>query len=172
VLIQQVDAFHVQPPQRVLDGGADVLRSAVQSARAAAVEAEPELGGDHHLVPHGRESLADELFVDERSIDLGGVEEGYAEIDGGTDEVDAVLLGDVKTVGMAEVHASQAHRRDLQSAGAEGSGDRGGVVMVSLGLALGVPVPGGVCPGRTGRPPRAASTAVRPGRSCRPTHHR
>jgi hypothetical protein len=89
-----------------LDGGADVLRSAVQSGGAATVKAEPELGGDHHLVPHGREGLAYELFVGERSIDLGGVEEGDAEIDGGTDEVDAVLLGDVETVGMAEAHAA------------------------------------------------------------------
>jgi len=71
----------------------------------------------------GASAFADELFVGERSIDLGGVEEGDAEIDGGTDEVDAVLLGDVETVGMAEAHAAQADRGDLQSAGAEGSGD-------------------------------------------------
>jgi hypothetical protein len=35
----------------------------------------PQLGGDHHLVAHRRQRLADQLFIGERAIDLGGVEE-------------------------------------------------------------------------------------------------
>jgi hypothetical protein len=76
VLVQQVDAFHVQPTQRVLDGGPDVCGATVQAGRAAAVEREPELGGDHNVLADRGEGLADELFVGERPVDLRGVEEG------------------------------------------------------------------------------------------------
>jgi len=110
-------------PSRSVTSAAIATAPSPSSDASASIEAEPELGGDHHLFPHGREGLAYELFVDEGSIDLGGVEEGDTEINGGTDEVDAVLLGDVETIGMAEAHAAQADRRDLQSAGAEVSGD-------------------------------------------------
>ena len=96
VLVEQVDAVDVQPAQGVLDGGADVLGAAVQAGGAAAVEGEPELGGDHDLVADRSQRLADELLVGERPVDLGGVEEGDAEVDGGADERDAVLLVDVK----------------------------------------------------------------------------
>jgi hypothetical protein len=50
VLVEQVDALHVQPAQRVLDCRPDVLGAAVQPGRAAAVEGETELGSDHHPI--------------------------------------------------------------------------------------------------------------------------
>ena len=42
---------------------------------AVGVECEAELGGDHDLLAERGEGLADELFVRERAVDLGGVEE-------------------------------------------------------------------------------------------------
>ena len=91
----------VEPPQGVLDGGADVLGAAVQAGGAAAVEGETELGGDHHLVSDRSQRPADELLVGERPVDLGGVEERDAEVDRLADERDAVLLVEVQAVGMA-----------------------------------------------------------------------
>src|SRR5215212_6086563 len=57
VLVQQVDPVGVEPAQRILDGGPDVVRLAVESVRAAVVDAEPELGGDHDLVPDRGQGL-------------------------------------------------------------------------------------------------------------------
>ena len=45
------------------------------------IELEAELGRDHDLVAEGRERFADELFVRERAIDFGRVEERDAAID-------------------------------------------------------------------------------------------
>ena len=71
----------------------DVLGPAVQ-ARAACrrVELEAELGGDHHLVAERRERFADQLLVRERAVDLGGVEERDAALDGRADQRDHLLL--------------------------------------------------------------------------------
>ena len=46
------------------------------------IDVEAELGRDHHLVTDGRERLADQFLVGERAIDLGGIEEGDAALDG------------------------------------------------------------------------------------------
>ena len=53
---------------------------------------------------------ADELFVGERAVHLGGVEEGDAKVDGGADEGDAVLLADGRAVAVAESHAAESDR--------------------------------------------------------------
>ena len=50
VLVEQVDALHAQPAQGGLDRCLDVLRPAVQTGPAAAVEGETELGGDDDLL--------------------------------------------------------------------------------------------------------------------------
>jgi hypothetical protein len=39
------------------------------------INVEPELGGDHHLLAEASQSFAHELFVQERAVDLGSVEE-------------------------------------------------------------------------------------------------
>src|SRR5512132_697748 len=113
VLVEQVDALHAQPAQGVLDGCLDVLRPAVQPGGATVVEGEPELGGDDNLLTHWSQGLADKLFVAERAVDLSSVEEGDAEIDGRTDDGDAVLLADGRTVSVAESHAAKSDRRHL-----------------------------------------------------------
>ena len=81
---------------------------------AVVVEREPELGGDHHLVTDRRQCLPDELFVDERSVDLGGVEERDAPLDRGADQGDGVLAIGERAVALAHAHAAEAERRDLE----------------------------------------------------------
>jgi len=71
MLIEQIDGVYPEPFQRALDGLFDVLRSAVQTDWMRiflGVNLEPELGRDHHLVTHGSESLAHELFIHERTV--------------------------------------------------------------------------------------------------------
>ncbi len=70
-------------------------------------EGQPELGGDDHLVAHGGEGFPDEFLVGERAVDLGGVEEGDALVDGGADERDAVGVGGRRAVAVAQAHAAQ-----------------------------------------------------------------
>jgi hypothetical protein len=52
-----------------------VLGAAVEARLFAALGREAELGGDHHPVGDGREGLAHELLVRERSVHLRRVEE-------------------------------------------------------------------------------------------------
>ena len=89
VLIEQIDAIGLQPLQRGLGDLPDVLGPAVQAGSADRwPNFEAELGGDHDLVAERRERLADQLLVGERAVDLGGVEEGDAALDGGADQRD------------------------------------------------------------------------------------
>jgi hypothetical protein len=40
-----------------------------------------ELGGQHHLVPSRLDCAPDKLFIDERPIDLGGIDEADTEVE-------------------------------------------------------------------------------------------
>ena len=81
---------------------------------AVVIEREAELRGDDDLVAYRRERLTDDLLVDERAVHLSGVEEGYAAVDGGADERDALLPGGHGQVALAQAHAAVADGRDLQ----------------------------------------------------------
>ena len=80
------------------------------------IDVEAELGGDHHLAAERRERLADQLLVGERAVDLGGVEEGDAALDGRADQRDPLLPVDRRAVAEAQAHAAEADGRDLQAA--------------------------------------------------------
>src|SRR5829696_8450004 len=73
----------------------------------------------------GASALPTNSSFDEGPVDLCGVEEGNAEVDGGTDEGDPVLLVDVEAVGVAEAHAAQADGGYFKPTGAEGARDHG-----------------------------------------------
>ena len=77
VLVEEVDHVGAQPlaarrrrPAAMCSG-----RLSRPVCAPLGVDREPELGGDHHLVADRRQPLADELLVEERAVDLGGVEE-------------------------------------------------------------------------------------------------
>ena len=80
----------------------------------AVLEVEAELGRDHDLVADGRERFADELLVRERTVDLGGVEERDAALDGGADQRDHLLPVGERRVALAHAHAAEADCRDLE----------------------------------------------------------
>ena len=115
-----------EPLEGALDGLLHVRRTAVQARRTlrasrigAGTEIEPELGGDDDLAANGREGLAHELFVRERTIAFRGVEERDAALHGGPEKPDHLLLLLRRAVGKAHPHAAEAQGRDFQVAPSE-----------------------------------------------------
>ena len=98
---------------------ADVLGTAVQprDMPGPAIDVEAELGGDDHLVPERGQSLADDVLVGERAVDLGRVEEGDAPLHRSTDDVDCVVpVGWHPITGAESTHRSREPRpRDRSS---------------------------------------------------------
>jgi hypothetical protein len=115
VLVEQVDRVDLKPPERGVGDLLDVLRPAGEAGLAAlVVELESELGGDHDLPAEGGEGLADELLVDERAVDLGGVEERDTALDGRPDQGDHLWPVRGWAVALAHAHAAEPDGRDLQ----------------------------------------------------------
>ena len=118
VLVVQVDVVGAEPPQRALDRGADVGRAAVEAPRAAAgVGDEAELGRQHDLVAAALHGPADELLVGVGAVDLGGVDEGDAEVERPVDGADRLgVVGAGAGVGVGHAHGAQADAGDLELA--------------------------------------------------------
>jgi hypothetical protein len=117
VLVEEIDPIGIQPLERGFHDLLDVLGPAVQaSLLAVGVDVEPKLGGDHHLLADGRERLAHQLLVRERTVDFGGVEEGNPEVDGGPNDGDHLLHIAGRSVAEAHTHAAEPESRDLQAA--------------------------------------------------------
>src|SRR5215204_7207164 len=125
VLVVQVDVVGAQPAQGVVDRPPDAVGVAGHSAALDAIlgEREAELGGDFDLVPDGFEGFADDLFIGERAVHLGGVEEGDALVHGVPDQGDRVLTRRAAGVAVraGEAHAAQANLRHGQAVASEGA---------------------------------------------------
>ena len=80
------------------------------------IQVEPELGGDHHLLAEGSEGFAHKLFVQERAVDLGGVEERDAAFHGRAQQRGHLLFVFGRAVGKAHPHAAEPEGRDFQIA--------------------------------------------------------
>src|SRR6266702_2978257 len=76
MLVVEVDPIGLEAPERTFDRLTDVLRPAVEPAPLAGRrDVEAELRGDDDLIAKRRCGLAEDLFAEERAVDLGGVEE-------------------------------------------------------------------------------------------------
>ena len=116
VLVVQVDVVGVEPAQRSFDGDADVLGAAV-GPDSAGVRHEPELGGEHHLVAAALEGAADEFLVGVGAVDLGGVDQGDAEVEGPVDGADGFgVVAAGPGVGGGHAHRAQADAADVEGA--------------------------------------------------------
>src|SRR5579859_1537946 len=120
MLIEQIDGVDLEPSQRAFDGLFDVLWPTIQASRMRifpGVNLEPELGRDHHLIPHGSESLAHELFIHERTVDFCGIEESDAAFDRSPKKRNHLLPGPGhRAVTRTQPHATQPQRRDFKIA--------------------------------------------------------
>ncbi len=115
MLVVEVDGFDAEPLQRTFGDLSNVVGPTTDDLLAVSTaHLESKLGGDHHLIAKGLQRLADHLLVG-RAVDLRGVEEGDPAFDSRTYQGDPGGLVDGRTVAVAEAHAAQAQRRDLQA---------------------------------------------------------
>jgi hypothetical protein len=75
-----------------------------------------ELGCDHHLVTEGGKGFADEFFVGERTLGLGGIVQGDASVHGGPNEGDHFLPVSGWAVVGAHAQAAEPDSGNLQVA--------------------------------------------------------
>jgi hypothetical protein len=105
-----------EPLQRALTRAPDVLRAPVDAAvaRLLGIDHEPELGRDLELVAAAGDGAPYKLLVRVRAVDLGGVEEGDAELERAIDRLESRRLI-ATAVGVRHPHATQSLRRYLQA---------------------------------------------------------
>src|SRR5438552_7950383 len=118
VLIIEIDHIGPEPFQRPFDAPLDAIGPAGLHLLSV-LDFDAELGGNHDLSAHGRQRLADELFVGVCTVNLCGIEERDAALDGLADERDHRLLVRWDTVALAHPHATKAEGRNLQVAASE-----------------------------------------------------
>ena len=102
VLIEQVDRLDLEPLERTLHGLPDVLRPAAQPAAPGRLSLPLRSNPTWWQSPPvcgRRESFADQLFVGERPVYLGGVEECDAAIHRGMEKSGHLLLVFRRAVG-------------------------------------------------------------------------
>ena len=118
MLVVQIDPVGSEPPQRTLNGGADIGGAAVPIPWAlAGVRNEPEFGGQYHVVAAVLECPADEFLVDVGAVDLGGVDEVHPEVEGAVDGADGfVVVGAGSGVAVRHAHCAKADARYCQVA--------------------------------------------------------
>ena len=97
-----------EPSEGPFDGYPDVRRRTVEVSRTTSdVRDHAELGGEDDPVAPILEGAAHKLFVGVGAIDLGGVDEGDAEIQGAVNRSDGLGLIDAGVdVGRGHAHRS------------------------------------------------------------------
>jgi transcriptional regulator with XRE-family HTH domain len=114
VLVIQIDVVGIETPQRSFEGGANVVRAAVDVPRSAAgVRDQPKLCGQHDLVTPSLECAADQLFVGKRAVDLGRVDERDAQVDRPVDGADGFGLVGIRR---QHSHTAKANATDVEGA--------------------------------------------------------
>ena len=117
VLVVQVDVVRTEPLQRALDRGADVVRAAVDDAGpAAGVGHQAEFRRQHDLIAPALDGPADQLLVEIRAVDLGGVDVGDAQIERPVDGPDLFGLAALPRVVVARHrHGAKTDPRYVES---------------------------------------------------------
>ncbi len=103
VLIVEIDAIGLQPPQRLLDHAPDAFRPAVESD--GSVDRKAELGRKDDLVADRRKRFADELLVRIGTVDFGRIEEGDAPFVGFANDPQTLIAASRRTVIAREASA-------------------------------------------------------------------
>src|SRR2546423_13071661 len=123
VLIEQVNCLDLESLERALDRPRDLLWPTIQTGRTLhptgieiRTEVEPELGGDDNLLAEGSERFAHKLFVQERAVNLGGVEKRDAAFHGCPKKRGHLLLVFGRAVRKTHSHAAQSESRNFQVA--------------------------------------------------------
>jgi hypothetical protein len=116
VHLVEVDVVGAQPAEAVLDGPDDPP-AGVALLVGVLAHGPVELGGEHYVVAPTGEGLPDDLLGLTGRVDVRGVDEVDAGIEGPVDDADALLAGTIADA--AEHHGAEAQRADLDPGGAE-----------------------------------------------------
>jgi hypothetical protein len=101
----EVDVVGAEPAQRVLDLGDDPAPRDPAPVRILTHRAE-HLGGEHDVVATAFERLADDLLGLTGGVDVGGVDEVDAGVEGAVDDADRVVV--IGIAPGAEHHRAEA----------------------------------------------------------------
>src|SRR3954470_24714610 len=133
VELPQIDPVQLQPLQAGLELAAKEFRPSILHPTVWPGALQAALGGDNQA-RIGVESLRDQLFGNVRSIGIGGVKEGYSQLDGPLEHADGfvAVLGWSPNTFAGQAHGAESHAVHgeiaTQSEGAgRGSGDGSGV---------------------------------------------
>ncbi len=178
MLVEQIDCVNPEPPERRLGHLADMLRPAVQRVPPSGVlrcRFPAKFRGNHHLPAEGSQCFSCQLFVRERTVDLGGVKKCDSSLYGRPDQTDRRLLLGRRPKTEAQSHAAQAQSRNLETTLPQHAllhtvsshlKVPGFVLQVLSRFCRFLPNPvgsGSVC--------RSSAPAVVPGRHLCPSHH-
>jgi hypothetical protein len=120
VLVIEVDIIDAEPSQARLAGAADVIRFSVNISRCEIFEVAliTEFRCEDDFVAPSFNGLADQFFVFERAVHVGGVEQGDAEVKGAMNGRDGFALI-ARAIKFGHAHATESERRDAQTAFSE-----------------------------------------------------
>ena len=117
MLIEQVDMVSIEPQQRCVNNGADMIGAAVEalSLPPFGIDVEAEFRGDDDLVANRFQALAQLAFVDMRPIDFGGIEKSDAPVLGRAQQITRIRLAQRRAIGSAQAHAAKPDRGYLEA---------------------------------------------------------
>ena len=115
--------------ERRVDRPPDVLARAAGSVPVRALHVVAELGRDDEVVRAARERLTDDALARAQSVDVGGVEERDAGVDGSGEDSEGRLTVDPAT----EVVAAETHAGDGEDRGTERCAVHRPIVCVWIG---------------------------------------
>ena len=122
VHLVEVDVVDLQAAQRVLDLADDPAARAARLVGVLVVHVAVELGGQEDVVAAalaGLQRLADDLLGLAAGVDVGGVDDVDAGVEGAVDDRDRLVV--VGVAPRAEHHRAEGQRADLDAGPAEGA---------------------------------------------------
>ena len=113
--VVQVDRLDAEPTEARLDRLAHI-GGVVAGAHGLVGDGagDAELGGDRHLVPAALRDLTDCAFAVSVAVDVGGVDEGHADVEGMVQGGQALLLR-ANAIHPSQCHGTKAETADRQS---------------------------------------------------------
>src|SRR5260370_30359461 len=93
-----------------------MLRPAVQTRRLSVLNLGPELRGNDMLLAEGKKRFVRQFFVDERTVDFRGIEEGNAKLHCFADQRYHCLAVGGGAAMVTHAHAAKSDSRNFQVA--------------------------------------------------------
>jgi len=115
MLVVEVDVVGREPLQGAVHGDPDAGGAAVQAV-ASGMGHQAELRCQHHLVASTLQGAGEQFLVDIRAIDLGGVDQRYAQVDGAVNCADGFrIVKTVSDIGHRHTHGTKTEAAYLQA---------------------------------------------------------